>query len=198
LPALILALLALAAPARCAGADADKATVEMVRAFIKLPIDQLPAEHIDEFVALDPEALPKKLRRGFKARRLELYALKNLAHRKKTGTIISGDDACAVPHEAKSGELGLLAQVGYQEITEDEKMWLEKKTKCTERDMLCEFTLQVVDEPGTKKKKPERRYFLYCKGAACDALFVLVGAHRAQVEGKQTDFFGAGSPVCTR
>jgi hypothetical protein len=192
-PALILALLLAAAPARAM--EASKDTVDMVQAFLKLPIDQLPVEHIDEFIAVDPESLPKKLRTPFKARRLELYTLKQLHKRKKYGTIIASDEACAVPHEAKSGEVGLLRMVGYQEIDEEEKQWLEDKTKCTERDMLCEFTLQIVDE--TVKKKRVRHYYLYCKGAACDALFVLVGTRRAGVKAKQTNFFGSGSPVCT-
>ena len=192
--ALILILLAVPG-ARAAEATQD--TVEMVEAFVKLPIDQLPSDHIDDFVAVDPESLPKRLRRGFKARKLELYTLKQMARRKKYGNLVSGDDGCAAPHEGKSGEIGILMSVGYQEITEDEKLWLEQKTRCTEQNMLCEFTLQIVDEKGTKKKKAERRYFLYCKGAACDALMVLVGAHRARADGKQTNFFGTGSPTCT-
>ncbi|MBI3551090.1 MAG: hypothetical protein HY077_01115 [Elusimicrobia bacterium] len=196
MPALILALAVIFAP--CAGAaDADKDTVEMVEAFIKLPVDRLPVEHIDRFVAVDPETLPKKLRQGFKAKKLELYTFKQLAHRKKVGTIISGDDNCAVPHEGKSNEISVLLMVGYQEITEDEKIWVGNKTKCTERDMLCEFSLQVVDEKGSKKKAARRRYFLYCK-ASCDPLMVLIGAHRDRADGKQTNFFGMGAPVCTR
>ncbi len=194
MPALILSLL-LAQTLFAGTAPAAKDTVDMVEAFVKLPIDQMPADHIDEFVAVDPESLPKKLQKGFKARRLELYTLKQLFKRKKEGTIISSDDSCAVPHEAKSGEIGLLTMVGYVEIFEDEKRWLEDKTKCTERDMMCNFTLQIVDD--VVKKKKVRKYFLYCKGAACDALMVLVGAHRSQVAGKQTNFFGSGAPVCT-
>ena len=192
MPALILALL-LGAPALAASATKDQ--VDMVQAFLKLPVDQTPPDHIDEFLAVDPAGLPKKLLTPFKARRLELYTLKQLHKRKKYGTIISSDDACAVPHEAKSGEVGLLLIVGYQEIDEDEKKWVEDKTKCTERDMLCEFTLQVVDEKV--KKKVVRHYYLYCKGAACDPLMVLIGAHRSRADGKQTNFFGSGSPVCT-
>jgi len=181
-----------------AAAPADTDTVKMVEFFIKAPVESLPADHIDEFLAVDSDFLPQKMRVKFKAKKLELYTLKQLAHRKKYGTIISAEETCEVPHEAKSGEIDLLKMVGYQEITEDEEQWVQQKTKCSERKMLCEFTLQIVDENvGTKnRKKVRRRYFLYCKNA-CDPLYVLVGAHRAQADGKQTDFYGVGSPVCT-
>jgi hypothetical protein len=181
-----------------AAAPADTDTVKMVEFFIKAPVESLPADHIDEFLAVDSDFLPQKMRVKFKAKKLELYTLKQLAHRKKYVTIISAEETCEVPHEAKSGEIDLLKMVGYQEITEDEEQWVQQKTKCSERKMLCEFTLQIVDENvGTKnRKKVRRRYFLYCKNA-CDPLYVLVGAHRAQADGKQTDFYGVGSPVCT-
>jgi hypothetical protein len=193
----LLSAALLSGAAAAAPADAD--TVKMVEFFIKAPVESLPAEHVDEFLAVDPDSLSKTLRTKFKAKRLELYTLKVLAHRKKYGTIISAEENCEVPHEAKSGEIDLLKRVGYQEITEDEEQWVQRKTKCSERKMLCEFTLQIVDDSGgpKNKKRVRRRYFLYCKNA-CDPLYVLIGAHRAQADGKQTDFFGVGSPVCTQ
>lgn len=188
-PAALL-LVFLLSPCR---AETDPATLKMVEFFVESPVADLPSEHIDEFLAVDAAALPKKLREPFQRRKLELLTLKQLSHAKKKGILIASDDKCEIPHEAKSGEIKTLKYVGYQEITDDEKEWVEKKTKCTERQMLCDFTLQIVDE----KKPPRRRYLLYCKGAACDPLYVLIGLYRAKLRGESTKFFGSGGPSCT-
>lgn len=194
--ALILAAL-LSAPVL---AQTDDGTAKMVEYFVKTPIADLPAEHIDEFLAVDAQTLPKKLREPFKARKLELMTLKQLSRVKKKGILIAADDQCEIPHEEKTGEIALLQRVGYQEATEDEKEWVEKKTKCNERNMLCDFTLQIVDQNAgpKRKKRVKRRYFFYCKAAACDPLYVLIGVYRARIEGKNTQFFGSGGPSCTR
>ncbi|MCX5797253.1 MAG: hypothetical protein NTY77_17315 [Elusimicrobia bacterium] len=187
-----------AAPARAADADTD--TVEMVEAFLKMPTAELPPEHIPRFLAVDPAALPKKLRRPYEARRLELYTLKQLGQTRKKGNIITPEDHCEAPKDAKSQDISLLMKVGYVEITEEEKDWLTHRTHCTEQDMLCEFTLQILDEKvgsGPKARK-RRRYFLFC-GAGCDPLMVLVGVYRARVKDPNTNFFGTGAgPVCSR
>jgi hypothetical protein len=199
--AVLAALLVLPwAGAAGSGGPLDADTLEMVQAFLKLPADQLPSEHIPRFLAVDPASLPKKLRRPFAAKRLELYSLRQLGRAKKKGSVIVPDDHCEAPKDAQSRDIALLKSVGYSEITEDEEVWLTKKTRCTEQDMLCEFTLQILDEQiGTgKKARRRRRYFLYC-GAGCDPLMVLVGAYRARANTNNTQFFGVASgPVCSR
>jgi len=178
--------------------DAD--TAAMVEAFLKLPTEALPAEHISRFLAVDPEALPKKLRRPFQAKRLELYSLKQLGQTKKKGFVLTPEDHCEAPKEAKSQDISILMMAGYQEITEEEKEWVGRRTHCKEQDMLCEFTLQILDEKLGSGKRPRyrRRYFLFCS-AACDPLMVLIGVHRAHVKDQNTNFFGTGAgPVCSR
>ena len=187
----LLLLALLAGPCR---AEPDHDTLKMVEVFVQTPVADLPSEHIDEFLAVDAGTLPKKLREPYQRRKLELMTLKQLSHAKKKGILIASDDKCEIPHEAKSGEIKMLKYVGYQEIAVDEKEWVEKKTKCTEHQMLCDFTLQIVDE---KKRPPRRRYFLYCKSAACDPLYVLIGTYRAKIRGESTKFFGSGGPSCT-
>ena len=187
--ALALVALLFAAPARCADDDP-----QFVEAFLKVEISRLPPEQIDRFVAIDPAALPAKLREPFKARRLELRALRDVAAGKQKGMWKMSEPECEVPHDSDAGELSVLKKAGYVEITEEEKDWVSEKTKCSERDMLCQFTLKELD--FVLKKKRTRRYFLYCR-ASCDPLMVLVGVHRSKVDDSQSHFFGMAGPTCS-
>src|SRR5437762_2883744 len=90
----------------CAAETAPASTedVKLVEAFLKTPTAELPPAAVDHFVAIEPEALPKKLRQRYKAKRLELYTLRQLAQGKKKGTLRTPEDGCQIPREAKSGE----------------------------------------------------------------------------------------------
>jgi hypothetical protein len=185
-------------PPAAAGVDVD--TLEMVKAFLKIPTSELPVDLIPRFLAVDPAALPKPLRRPTAAKRLELYTLKQLGQTRKQGNIIIPDAQCEAPKDAKSQDVALLMKAGYQEITEEEEAWLTGRTRCTEHDMLCEFSLQILDEEfgAGRKVRRRRRYFLFCRNS-CDPLMVLVGVHRAHVNDPNTNFFGTGAgPVCSR
>ncbi len=187
--ALALVALLFSAPARAADDDA-----QFVEAFLKIDVPRLPAEQIGRFVAIEPATLPEKLREPFKARRLELRALRDLASGKKKGPWRMPQSDCEIPHDSDAGELAVLKRAGYVEVEEEEMRWVGDKTKCSERDMLCEFTLKELDFK-TKDKKTRRRYFLYCR-ASCDPLMVLIGAHRSKVDDSQTHFFGMAGPTC--
>ena len=65
---------------------------------------------------------------------------------------------CSIAKEAKGDSAGVLKMAGYEEITDDEERWVMDKTKCTERDLMCEFTLQVVTP------RPRRRA---TRGGSC-------------------------------
>ncbi|MBI4376616.1 MAG: hypothetical protein HY549_09230 [Elusimicrobia bacterium] len=99
---------------------------------------------------------------------------------------------CEIPREASEADIAVLLTAGYMEITEEEKERVERKICCTERQMLCEFTLQIRDVKD-KKGRPLRRYFLFCKGS-CDPLMVIVGAYRKRIKDESTAFFGMGGP----
>jgi hypothetical protein len=178
--------------------DAD--TLEMVKEFLKLPADKLPLEFIPRFLAVDPASLPRKLRRPFEARKLELYSLKQLQQTKKKGIVLLPDDHCEAPKEAKSQDFNVLRMAGYKEITEEEDIWLTKRTRCTEQDMLCNFSLQILNEKvgSGRQARMRRRYFLYC-WIGCDPLMALVEIYRAHADDSSTNFFGSGGgPVCSR
>ena len=68
-----------------------------------------------------------------------------------------------------------------------------KSTKCTEHDLMCEFTLRIIIEKYKvgKKKFKRRRLFLHGK----DPLMALVGRYRQGGKGPNK-FFGVGGPTC--
>ncbi|MCX5797254.1 MAG: hypothetical protein NTY77_17320 [Elusimicrobia bacterium] len=200
---ILTALLLLAVPAAAsagaleeakAEAPAAKDTLELVKAFLDTPTEQLPPEFIPEFLAVKAEDLPKKLQDPFLAKRLELYTFKQISEGKKRGIVRMPEASCSVVQEAKTDKGGVLKMAGYEEITEDEEMWLMKQTKCTEHDLMCEFTLQVfVAKVKAKKSSYTRKfYFLHPK----DPIFALVAQYREMGRIKQTNFFGIGAPMC--
>lgn len=191
--ALLLFLLVLSGSASAAEAKADPETVKMVEAFVKAPTTDLPPEDIPDFLAVDPETLPKRLKESFAAKKLELYTLKQLAGGQKKGTVRTPDKECAVPKEAKSAKPGTLRMAGYTEITEMDEQCLIQRTQCSERELMCEFSLQILLEKGDPKEPPRRRYFLYPK----DPIMSVVAACRNKGAGSQSSFFGIGQPLCS-
>ena len=86
-----------------------------------------------------------------------------------------------------------MLMAGYEEIFEGEERYLVDKTKCSQKQQMCEFSLQVILEkqPGTKSVL--KRYFLHSR----DPLMALVGEYRASGRRRNTDFFGLGTfPSC--
>jgi len=164
----------------------------MVKAFLKMPTEKLPAEHIPRFLAVDPAALPEKLRRPYQAKSIELYTLKQIAEGKKRGSVRMPEENCAIPQESRAKSVNILRMAGYEEISESEEEFVMGKTNCTERDLMCEFSLQIAVERTGKKGAARRRLFLHLR----DPIFALVGQYRQQGRIRQTNFFGIGFPTC--
>lgn len=195
---LFFILLIFSSPATARAVKASSETVHLVELFLKTPIPDLPPESINPFLAIAEDSLPKKLRRRFSSRKIELYSLMQLSKGKKRGNFRVMDEKCEAPQQASSADIGLLMDSGYVEISPDEESYLTQKTKCTELDMLCEFSLQIRDEAVVvrRKKQVRRRYFLYCS-SACDPLMALVAVYREHGKDNSTQFFGIG-PTCHR
>ena len=188
---IILAVSAAAAEPKPEKLDPD--TLAMVEAFLKRPLSELPAQHIDRFVAVDPLSLPLRLRAKYEARRLELFTLKSLAAGKKKGTVRMPEKDCAIPDDTRArGGAAIYKMAGYMELFEDEVEHLKGRTKCTEPELMCEFSLRIVVE--TRNKRKDIKYFLHVK----DPLSALVAEYRSQRRSRQTNFFGTMAPTCTR
>ncbi|MCX5795016.1 MAG: hypothetical protein NTY77_05950 [Elusimicrobia bacterium] len=187
--AALLAVFLGLAPAAAWSLDPD--TMEMVKAFVKMPTSELPADSIPRFLAVDPAELPAKLRKSFLAKRVELYTLKQLADGKKRGGVRMPEADCAVPKEGQSDSAEILLLAGYEEINDLEEDYVLQVTKCTEHDLMCEFSLQVLAQPKGKKGGPRRRLFLHQN----DPAFALVGLFRQHGKAS-THFFGVGGVSC--
>lgn len=189
--ALILAA-ALAAP-RPAAAALDADTAKEIPRFVKLDVAGMTPAYIEHMVAVDAADVPAKYRKAFEAKKLELYTMKQLGEGKRKGTIRMPDKDCSIPKEGKSDDVKILLMSGYVEIYDNEETYLEEKTRCSQREMMCEFSLQVVHEHVPKKKEVRTRYFLYPK----DALYALVEEYRARGGNHDTAFFGSAPfPTC--
>lgn len=180
--------LILASGTHAARLDAD--TLAMVEAFLKVPTASLPPDSIERFISLESADLPKKLRRPYEAKKLELLTLRNIARSKKKGLLRTPEAGCSAPPENQGRQAGVLKLAGFQEISEEEKLFLEKETSCTEQELVCEFSLTVVVEKKGKQKR--WRYFLHEN----DPVFALVAQFRAGPRKGGTNFFGLSKPSC--
>ncbi len=190
--ALIL-VAALAATKPCYAALDSQTEKELPR-FVKMSVSDMNPDYIEHMLSIDPADVPAKHRKAFDAKRLELYTMKQLGEGKRKGTIRMPDKACSVPKEAKSEDIKVLQMAGYLEIYENEMVYLETNTHCTERQMACEFSLQVVHEHVPGKKEVRTRYFLHSK----DPLMALVGQYRESGGHHDTNFFGQNTfPQCS-
>lgn len=195
---LILLMNAAEADASAADIKASTETVALAELFLKTPTPRLPPDRVEDFLKIAPESLPRRLRLGYRAKRLELYNLKQMAEGDKKSSIRYPGADCSPQPGSKSIDLKTLrfgqAQGFWEEIKEEEEDYLLKKTNCTELELMCEFSLQIALETNPKTKKTRRHYFLNPN----DPLMVFVGEYRAGGKGGNTPFFGrGGGPVCS-
>ena len=188
---LALAAAALAAPTLVvAGTPPAPAAVE---GFIRLDISDMTPSYIESMMAVNETSVPKRLRRKFQAKKLELHTYRQLGEGQRKGTVrVPGND-CALPKEGKSKDASLLLLVGYVEISDDDVQYLEKNTHCSERKMMCEFSLQIIYVRNKRSKRDEKRYFLHPR----DPLMALIGEYHSKGGNRDTPFFGRSPfPVC--
>ena len=177
-------------------APASKETVKLVRYFLKTPTEALDAERIPEFMEIDADSLPLKLQAPYLGKKEELLMLKKISDsRKKPPVRLGGMDddppGSCLPDPPRY--LGVLPMAGYETIKEEEEEYLMDKTKCTECDLITEFSLRKVEKTKNASGKKEFVYFLHSK----DPLMTLVGAYRAGTKNPfGTNFFGLGYPTC--
>lgn len=186
--ALALAFLLLAAPARAADAAL---TAQIVDTVLKVPTDAVDPRLIEPFLAVEPETQPKAKREKIRIKQIELRTLLKLHDTKKKGGILPPAAGCdqskgVQPHKM----LGAYLFAGYEEIFEEEQREIEKRTFCTETEMICQFSLVILHDKGSKKP---RRLLLH----ANDPLMGIVASIRGKAGG-QTKFFGAGGLTCSK
>lgn len=136
-------------------------------------------------LALDPDTLPKRLRRDVRARQLEVRGYVKLHQTKKKGGVLQPVEGCTESSFIKpTKELSLYQQAGWnEEITEAEEDQLMEYTRCQEPDLGCLFTLMIFKDAGSKA--PRRLFFM-----GSDPIMMLVVAGRTKTLGG--NYFGTG------
>lgn len=165
-----------------------------IKAFVETPISELNSRWIERMMAVDENEVPEKLRFKLRARKLELRALKDIRAGEKKGFVRMPEKECDIPTDSKSDDEKALKAAGFEFLEDHEEELLEQKTHCTERQLMCEFSLQIVvaRDPKTKKVRT-RHYYIHER----DPLFVIVAAARKGNNiGGNTDFFGKVPPAC--
>ena len=87
--------------------------------------------------------------------------------------------------------MGLI--LGNEEIAGEEEEYIELKANCTEDQLLCEFSLNVVLMPR-KGKPPLKRYFLM----SADPLMALVAEKRGGGGSAGNKYFQELKPSCQK
>lgn len=185
-----LCLLLAAAPLRAAdkkpddAGTADATTVQLAEYFLKTDLGAADPKLVSPFLAVNSATLPKRLRRKTAAKQIEVQSLLKLHDTKKKGNWLQpADGACKLADIVKSlKEIPAYQEAGYVDLTEDEEKFVMQRTKCTELDLGCEFTLQIFFDKGQP-----RRLLLFFK----DPLFGIVAQMHSKTGG-QTSFFGGG------
>jgi hypothetical protein len=164
-----------------AAAEANKTTIQLVEYFLKTPIPDANPKLIEPFLAVDTETLPKKLRLKARAKQVEISTILKLHDTKKAGSLIQPLEGCSekdfvFPLAQADFYLGF----GNEEVNEDELSYVKNKTKCTEIDLGCRFSLKIFFTKG----KPRRLEFY-----GPDPIMALVAESH---KGGSTNFFGSG------
>jgi hypothetical protein len=184
---LLAALLLCAAPLFAAepAADdgtADKATVDLVKYFLKVPISDASTKLIDPFLAIKTDTLPAKLRGKAAAKQTEIAALLRIHERKKVGSLVYPLDGCSEKDFVKPlKEAPFFPAPGYEKVNEEELKYVMDKTKCTEIDLGCRFSMLIFFE----KKKDRIVKFL-----AADPIMAIVAESHGG--GGTSKLFGLG------
>ena len=193
---LLAAFLLLAGPARAADSkpgastsagapaaksvEADKNTIDLVNYFLKVDLAEASPKLVDPFLAVQIETLPKKMQRKAEARQIEVAALVRLHDTKKKGSLIQPAQDCNEKDFVKPLSLAG-AFSAYEEVTEDELRYVQDKTKCTEIDLGCRFSMLIFFE-----KKKDR----IVKFNAMDPIMAKVAEFRGH--GGTSHLFGMG------
>jgi len=193
--ALVLALL-LAGPAFSAETGPDEATrIKIAEYMLKTPMDEADPTLVSGFMKLDPEALPKKLRDKVRGKQMEIDAVVKIHKGKKKGPFRFPAACQPKYYDGPEGIRTMNLIIGNVEIAGEEEEYLELKGNCTEEQLMCEFSLNVVRmKPLAKGKLPYKRYFMMEQ----DPLMAWVAEKRGGGASAGNRYFQEMKPSCQK
>ncbi len=187
-------ILLLSGAAVAAETGPDEATrVKLAEYMLKTPLDEANPTVVSGFMKIDTETLPKKLREKARAKQMEIDAVVKIHAGKKKGPF-RFPSACTVkPYEGADGMRAMKMISGNEEIAADEEEYLEKKGNCTEEQLMCEFSLNIVII-RRKNKPPLKYYFLMSQ----DPLMAWVAEKRGGGASAGNNYFQEAKPNCQK
>lgn len=172
----------------------DEATrVKIVQYMLKTPLNEANPTLVSGFMKLDAQSLPVKLRDKTRAKQLEIDAVVKIHKGKKKGPFRFPAGCEIKRYEGPEGIriMGMIS--GNVEIDGAEEDYIEKKTNCTEDNLLCEFSLNIV-LMKRKDKPPLKRYFIMDR----DPLMALVAEKRGGGASAGNLYFQELKPSCQK
>jgi len=188
----ILLLAGLAASARAE--EPDEATrIKVVEYMLKTPNNEANPTVVASFMKLDTATLPAKLRDKARAKQIEIDAVVKIHKGKKKGPF-RFPAACEIKiYEGPEGMRTMKMIQGNEEIASDEEEYLELKGNCTEEQLMCEFSLNIV-LIKRKGKPPLKHYFLMSQ----DPLMAWVAEKRGGGGSAGNQYFQEMKPSCQK
>lgn len=190
---LLALILCLACPAVAADGPDEDTKIKMVEYMLKTPMNEADPTLVSGFMKIDPETLPKKLRDKARGKQMEIDAVVKIHKGKKKGPF-RFPAACQIKrYEGPEGIRIMNYIIGNEEIASEEEEYIELKANCTEEQLLCEFSLNIVlmKRPG---KPPLKRYFLMGQ----DPLMALVAEKRGGGGSAGNQYFQELKPSCQK
>ena len=190
--ALILGIAVSAVAADSSGPD-EATRIKIAEYMLKTPMSEADPSLVSGFMKLDPEALPKKFRDKVRGKQMEIDAIVKIHNGKKKGPF-RFPAACEIKrYEGPEGIRIMNYIIGNEEILQEEEEYLELKGNCTEDQLICEFSLNVVlmKRPG---KPPLKRYFMMQQ----DPLMAWVAEKRGGGASAGNQYFQSLKPSCQK
>ena len=174
-----------------AEAEDEKTRLKLVEYILKTRTDSVDPSLVAPFMRIDTATLPKKMRNKALAKQIEIESFVKIRKGEKQGPFRYPSQAC-VPKRYGPEGVAIMAMIpGNMEIETNEEDYLEKRSQCSENQLICEFTLNVVVIP--RPGKPAlKRYYLYGN----DPLMAWVAEYRGRGAIMPTNYFQTLKPTC--
>lgn len=171
----------------------EKTRIKIVEYMLKTPMNEADPTLVSGFMKLDPESLPKKLRDKARGKQMEIDAIVKIHKGKKKGPF-RFPTACEIKtYEGPEGMRVMGMIQGNTEIAGEEEEYIELKTNCSEDQLMCEFSLNIVIT-RREGKPPLKHYFLMSQ----DPLMALVAEKRGGGGSAGNKYFQELKPSCQK
>lgn len=190
--ALILCLAGYAASARAEEPD-EETRIKVAEYMLKTPMNEANPTVVAGFMKLDTSTLPKKLRDKARAKQMEIDSVVKIHKGKKKGPF-RFPAACEIKRYEGPEGIRIMGMIqGNEEIEGEEEEYIERKTNCSEDQLMCEFSLNIVIMKR-KDKPPLKRYFMMSQ----DPLMALVAEKRGGGGSAGNQYFQELKPSCQK